>query len=362
MATLSVCADSQSWGHSVNASSNNEPSTGPTHNAASASQPAAPTDDAYNDSLRERTIVELDRIPSLGDEYRRALRGFLPGVPFLSNRSSSGKGSAATAPCQEYRVNGVTIDATNLAEYCAACGLRISNDVPLTYPYAVTFPLVMNAMNSPDFPFPAVGTIHIRNVIEQYSPITVTDSFDVAVYTASLRRHRQGLLIDIITEVRRSSAPDDVAWRQRSTMLSKGKAPDAQLPDDNYSRMSVDIPEDPTTIIRVSASDIKNYANVSGDKNPIHVSRLGAKAFGFPATIAHGMWSAASLLSIVEGEIPTRARYTVEFGKPIILPAVLAAYSSRHPQNDSTGLSWDLRYCSAKDSSKINVTAQLSEI
>ena len=344
----------------MNASSSNGTSPGTTHTTAS--QSAATTDDVDNDSLREKTSVELDRTPSLGDEYRRALRGLLPGVPFLSNRSSNDKGSAATVPSHEYRVNGVMIDATNLAEYCAACGLRISNDVPLTYPYAVTFPLVMSAMNSPNFPFPAVGTIHIRNVIEQYSPIAVTDSIDVAVYTESLRRHRQGLLIDIITEVRRSSAPDDVAWRQRSTMLSKGKAPDVRLPDDNYSRMSVDLPEDPTTITRVSASDIKNYASVSGDKNPIHVSRLGAKAFGFPATIAHGMWSAASLLSVVEGEIPTRARYTVEFGKPIILPAVLAAYSSHHPQNDSNGLSWDLRYCSAKDSSKINVTAQLSEI
>ena len=344
----------------MNASSSNGTSTGTT--PSTAPQSAGTTDGVDNDSPREKAIVELDRIPSLGDEYRRALRGLLPSVPFLSKRSSSGKPSAATAPSHEYRVNGVTIDSTNLAEYCAACGLRISNDVPLTYPYAVTFPLVMSAMNSPDFPFPAVGTIHIRNLIEQHSPITVTDNIDVAVYTESLRRHRQGLLIDIITEVRRSSGPDDVVWQQRSTMLSKGKAPEGQLPDDNYSRMSVDLPEDPTAIIRVSASDIKNYANVSGDKNPIHVSRLGAKAFGFPATIAHGMWSAASLLSVVEDEIPTRARYTVEFGKPIILPAVLAAYSYRHPQRDSNGLSWDLRYCSAKDSSKINVTAQLSEI
>lgn len=344
----------------MNASSNSKYSTRTTYKTRS--EPATTTEDVDNDSLREKTIVELDGIPSLGEEYRRALRGLIPRVPFLPTRSSGGKDSVATTPSREYRVNGVTIDADNLAEYCAACGLRISNDVPLTYPYAVTFPLVMRAMNSPDFPFPAVGTIHIRNAIEQYSPITVTDSIDVAVYTESLRRHRQGLLIDIITEARRSSAPDDVVWRQRSTMLSKGKAPEAQLPDDNYSRMSVDLPEDPTTIIRVSASDIKNYANVSGDKNPIHVSRLGAKAFGFPTTIAHGMWSAASLLGVVEGEAPSRARYTVEFGKPIILPAVLAAYASCRPRNDSTGLSWDLRYCSAKDSSKINVTAQLAEI
>ncbi|MDN8624994.1 MULTISPECIES: MaoC/PaaZ C-terminal domain-containing protein [Corynebacterium] len=344
----------------MNPSPNNEYSTGAAHGTAS--QPATATDNVDSDSLREKTIVELDSIPSLGDEYRRALRGLLPPVPFLSNRSSSGKNSVTTAPSRVFRVKGVTIDAANLAEYCTACGLRISNTVPLTFPYAVTFPLVMRAMNSPDFPFPAVGTIHIRNVIEQYSPITVTDTIDVTVYMESLRRHRQGLLIDIITEVRRSSAPDDVIWRQRSTMLSKGKAPKAQLPDDNYERMAVDLPEDPTTIIRVSASDIKNYANVSGDKNPIHVSRLGAKAFGFPATIAHGMWSAASLLGIVEGEVPSRARYTVEFGKPIILPAVLAAYASRHPQNDSTEVSWDLCYCSAKDSSKINVTAQLAEI
>ena len=122
-ATLSACADSQSWGHNVNASSSNGTFTGTTHTTAS--QSAATTDGVDNDSLREKTIVELDRIPSLGDEYRRALRGLLPGVPFLSNRSSNDKGSAATAPSHEYRVNGVTIDATNLAEYCAACGLRI---------------------------------------------------------------------------------------------------------------------------------------------------------------------------------------------------------------------------------------------
>ncbi|MEJ4113245.1 MaoC/PaaZ C-terminal domain-containing protein [Corynebacterium kroppenstedtii] len=321
---------------------------------------ASSTSQANGRSLDMKTIVELDTIPILGDEYRKALAGFVPRPTIPGGRGSRGSGKDLASPSTAYRVNKVQINATNLAEYCGACGLRVTSAVPITYPYAVTFPLVMTAMNAPDFPFPAVGTIHLRNIIEQYSPITVTDTMDVVVYAESLRRHPKGLLIDIVTEVHPTGDDETTTWRQRSTMLSVRKTPD-HLPKDDYTRLSICLPDDPTTTTRVSSSDIKKYAAVSGDKNPIHVSKLGAKLFGFPSTIAHGMWSAASLLSTVEGRVPDRARYVVEFGKPIILPASLAAYTSQHPHNNSHSY-WDLRYTSAKDSSNVNVTAQLTEI
>jgi acyl dehydratase len=65
----------------------------------------------------------------------------------------------------------------------------------------------------------------------------------------------------------------------------------------------------------------RRYAAVSGDRNPIHLSRLAARAFGFPRAIAHGMWAKARCLAAFEGRLP--AAYTVEvaFRAPILLPA-----------------------------------------
>lgn len=46
------------------------------------------------------------------------------------------------------------------------------------------------------------------------------------------------------------------------------------------------------------------YAAISGDRNPIHLHPLAAKAFGFRTTIVHGMWTLARCLAEVEGELP----------------------------------------------------------
>lgn len=66
------------------------------------------------------------------------------------------------------------------------------------------------------------------------------------------------------------------------------------------------------------------YARVSGDHNPIHTSRLGARLFGFGRPIAHGMWSKARCLAALENRLP--AAYTVEVGfkLPVPLPSTVA--------------------------------------
>ena len=50
----------------------------------------------------------------------------------------------------------------------------------------------------------------------------------------------------------------------------------------------------------------RRYAAVSGDRNPIHLYALTAKAFGFPRQIAHGMWSKARCLAASRTGCPTR--------------------------------------------------------
>src|SRR5699024_4194874 len=126
---------------------------------------------------------------------------------------------------------------------------------------------------------------------------------------------------------------DEPAWLQRSTMLNKRRT--SLTPARDAPRRPRPEPPtaseigDPKVVRSVSEAQIAGYAAVSGDRNPIHVSGVGAKAFGFPNVIAHGTWTAATLLGTVEGRIPERARYSVEFGKPVVLPARLGIYARR---------------------------------
>jgi acyl dehydratase len=67
-----------------------------------------------------------------------------------------------------------------------------------------------------------------------------------------------------------------------------------------------------------------DYAEVSGDRNPIHTSRVGARLFGFRGPIAHGMWSKARALAALEGRLPARYDVDVRFRRPIPLPSTVA--------------------------------------
>ncbi len=62
---------------------------------------------------------------------------------------------------------------------------------------------------------------------------------------------------------------------------------------------------------------------MSGDRNPIHLHPLAAKAFGFPRAIAHGMWTKARCLAAFEGRLPDACTVEVRFKAPVLLPATV---------------------------------------
>ena len=63
---------------------------------------------------------------------------------------------------------------------------------------------------------------------------------------------------------------------------------------------------------------------MSGDRNPIHLYPLTAKALGFPRQIAHGMWSKARCVAAIENRLPDAVTVEVAFKKPILLPGTVA--------------------------------------
>jgi hypothetical protein len=250
----------------------------------------------------------------------RAAAGALPFVP-----------RDGQLPARTVTVDELPIDRAHVAAYAEVTGLRYGDAVPLTYPFALTFPTLMSLVTGFDFPFAAMGSVHTENQITQYRPIKVTDTVNIAVHAENLREHRKGLLVDLVTDI---SVGNDVAWHQVTTFLHQQRTSlsgEPKSPPQKQPKLPA-----PNAILRITPGQIRRYAAVGGDHNPIHTNSVGAKLFGFPTVIAHGMFSAAAVLANLEASLPDTVTYSVRFGKPVLLPASAGLYV------DQVQDGWDL--------------------
>ena len=62
----------------------------------------------------------------------------------------------------------------------------------------------------------------------------------------------------------------------------------------------------------IGASDVEQWAEFSGDRNPVHFDPAAAQAFGVPFPFAHGMLSVIPIKVLIDKEIGT-APFTVDF-------------------------------------------------
>lgn len=79
---------------------------------------------------------------------------------------------------------------------------------------------------------------------------------------------------------------------------------------------------------KVNRALLVDYANASGDQNPIHQDEAFAKSVGLPDVIAHGMFSmglAGSYLSELEGS-ESVTEFSAKFIKPVVVPANIDVY------------------------------------
>jgi acyl dehydratase len=182
----------------------------------------------------------------------------------------------------------------------------------------------MSLVTGFDFPFAAMGSVHIENHITQHRPILVTDTVSVRVHAENLREHRRGLLVDIITDV---NVGNETAWHQVTTFLHQQRTSLSDEPKPPQQKLPKLGP--PNAVLRITPGQIRHYASVGGDHNPIHTNPIAAKLFGFPTVIAHGMFTAAAVLANIEGQLPDAVKYSVRFAKPVVLPARAGLYVDR---------------------------------
>jgi hypothetical protein len=304
--------------------------------------------------------VTLTEVPALGPLYARGLLAI--------GRRARRHAGPAELPGVTYAVHDVPVDTARLTAYQELMGLRAADRLPAGFVHTMAFPLHVALMVRPDFPLAPAGMVHVANRVTQRGPLFRDDRLDLRVRAVDLRPHRSGTQLDLVAEVRRAGSPD-VAWEGVSTYLARGvhlaptptstptsaptsatsesygvRAPEASdVPEGEGGRARDGdqggrgdwVPPVPTASWRLAADTGRRYAAVSGDRNPVHLSRLTARMFGFKRPIAHGMYTAGRALADVGPAAGHAFVWTAEFTKPLLLPATVAVRVA--PEDDGFG-------------------------
>ncbi|GFM68581.1 acyl dehydratase [Pseudomonas cichorii] len=210
----------------------------------------------------------------------------------------------------------MSVDADKLAAYRSVCGFKDDSLLPPTYPHILAFPLQMQLMTSREFPFPLLGLIHIANRIRIHRPLGGISQLYISVQANNLQPHAKGATFSLLTQVEDGLG---LLWEEESTMLCKGVKLEGEISGDFEPA-----PMAMSELARWHASSLigRQYAKVSGDYNPIHLSAPSARLFGFPRAIAHGMWLKAQTLATLDDHLPaSNVEISVQFHKPVRLPA-----------------------------------------
>jgi MaoC like domain len=245
-----------------------------------------------------------DDSPGLGSLYARTVKATIRKAEYRPDAD----GLTLELPRTE-------VDHDHLTTYREVTGFAGGPALPVTYPHVLAFPLHLDLMSDPSFPYKPMGIVHLSNTITQHAPIPVHTRLAIRVHSTPERPHRKGTVFDILSEVR---ADGDVVWTESTTLLSRGPGtPSAHadlLPDPLLA---------PTASWDLRANLGRRYAAASGDRNLIHLFKLSAQAFGFPRQIAHGMWAKAACLASIERAtgLPDAFTVRVDFRKPLLLPS-----------------------------------------
>jgi acyl dehydratase len=258
--------------------------------------------------------IEVTEQPSLAATFFRAL-----------GTGAKRPSKVDALPPVELVLPRVQLNAQHIGQYSALCGFHVGQGVPLIYPQLLTFPLVTAYMCSDDCPWPAMGTVHLANAIQQHQPLFADDVVRVEMATGQLFAHEKGQVFTLKLRILRG---DELVWSATQSLLRVGVK---ETSGEAYaSQIQSDAPLSCQAEFAASADLGRRYGAVSGDRNPIHLTAVTARLFGFQRAIAHGMWTQARALSCLLPAQPLQAAsLDVEFKTPLYLPGRATLWSAR---------------------------------
>ncbi|PWD51725.1 hypothetical protein C8046_14780 [Serinibacter arcticus] len=274
------------------------------------------------------SVVALDGVPSPRSVQLTALGRTAQAV--VSSPSVS-----TTLPDVALRA-GLTLDRERLDAYCHLLGERALETAPPGFVHVSVFGLQLALMARADFPLPMLGLVHIANRIEQLRPVRTDEPLTATTWARRLASREvgegMGTQVELVTEIRSGV---ELVWQGVSTYLARSTQITGLPAHQRPEHPTFEAPT-PTGGWETSLRSSKLYAEVSGDRNPIHTSKLAARAFGYRATIAHGMDTAARALAALGPARGDAFTWSVEFAAPVLVPGRVAVGVERRDDVDSS--------------------------
>jgi len=264
--------------------------------------------------MQAKHSLEFSRAPALWSMYPK----------IMMSRKPSLVPEGAEVPRIESRLTKVVIDKKHLASYSEICGAAAGATLPIAYPHVLAMPLHLAMLGAEAFPVKLFGLVHVQNRIAMREPLSVDEPAEIRSWIEGHRETDRGQEFDLHTEYVVQGAP---LWDETCTFLARKRAPAGAVKSSLSARSAEGAPDGvavKSSSFRAPAGLGRRYGFISGDVNPIHMSDLTARAFGFPRAIAHGMWSLARLASDFEpASFDGGCELSAGFKLPIYMPAWL---------------------------------------
>ncbi len=251
----------------------------------------------------------FDEMPQLARSYPRV----------LLQRKPTLVAAGRSVPRIEARLSAYVAERDQLATYREICGFRDARHLPLPLPHVLATPLHLEMLTHPRFPIAVFGLVHLRNAITQHRWIRADEPLELRCMLEGHRETSRGQEFELWTYARAGGA---LVWEECCTFLARAER------SARSTREAVPRSKSAPALVGVASTFAaigsigRDYARVSGDYNPIHLSALTARPFGFKAAIAHGMWTLARVAAELSPSWPEGAsRMAIEFKQPVLLPA-----------------------------------------
>lgn len=263
-------------------------------------------------TMQARHSLEFARAPAVWSMY--------PGILFSRKPTLVPEG--ASVPRIESRLARVTIDRGHLAAYAQSCGAAAGATLPIAYPHVLAMPLHLAMLGAEAFPVKLFGLVHVHNRIAQRQPLSADEPAEIRSWIEGHRDTERGQEFELHTEYVVAGQP---IWDETCIFLARRRASGAAR-SAATARTAQEAPENAavtSSSFHAPAGLGRRYGFISGDVNPIHMSDVTARAFGFTRAIAHGMWSLARVASDLEAGKSDGCELSVSFKLPVYLPAWL---------------------------------------
>ena len=219
-----------------------------------------------------------------------------------------------------FQLDSAAVSPQLLYRYRKLCHFAEGNQLPITLPHLLSFPLQLKIVTDSRFPTSLIGLVHTKNQISQYRPILNSEDIQIRCALTKTRHNDKGIEFDIETGV---WASGELAWQSLSTNLAPHKA-NQRTNNKIRNKLSANTDGNNQLNWMLPKALGRQYAMLGGDFNPIHIHSSLARLMGFKGMLIHGMYNKARCIAELEKKgFDTRQtlQYECQFKTPAFLPS-----------------------------------------